>query len=622
MSLIFGQINANQAPASVHHLAVMYGGIKHFPHEKHQFLGQENAAFGHALTHNTPEALHEQMPVYEADSQTLFVAEGRIDNREALTKTLGIGLAPTLPDGELMRQAYLRWGEACADKLQGDWSLAAYNFKTQTLFVARDKLGYTALFYHFNGRQFSFGSSIKSLLALKTIPKNKRVDYLIRELALWKSANNETVYKGIFMLPPGHTLTLKNGQIALKRYWFPENVPLIYYKNPQDYAEELRQILTEAVQVRLRSHRPVAAMLSGGLDSGTVAYLAAQLLKPQNQRLRTLSHVPLFGAALAQEKNAGWFLDETPYIMATAQAAGNIDPTLLNSAHLSVTQGIAQQLDINDTINHAAGNVYWLIDIMQTAQRMGFGALLTGEMGNAGISFTGIDYLLPLTHARFLQHPKRLIKSRILRPLAMQYFKSLLSRRSGVAQYIMETSHLRHDMLKAQNVIAQMGADGADFYQYYPTAKAGMLHILATAQLRCMFGANSKHYFGVEKRDPTGDVRVLEYCLAVPNGVFFDEKGQNKQLLRRMMQGRLPDKVLFETKKGLQSADIAHRARTDQQATSEWMARVCQNADFQEIVDVKKLQTDWQQFLAGQQTGTLQMQTVFKTLMVGMFLEH
>ena len=622
MSLIFGQINANQAPASVHHLAVMYEGIKHFPHEKHQFVVQQNTAFGHILTRNTPEALHEQLPVYEADSQTLFVAEGRIDNRAELAKALNIKLSNSYPDGELMRQAYLRWGEDCANRLLGDWSLAVYDFKTQTLFLARDKLGYTALFYHFDGRKFSFGSSIKSLLALDSLPKNKRVEYLIRELALWRNKDNETVYKDIFLLPPGHTLTLKNGQITLRRYWFPENVPLIYYKNPQDYAEELRQILTEAVQVRMRSHRPVAAMLSGGLDSGTVAYLAAQLLGQQNQRLSTLSHVPLFGAELAQEKNAGWFLDETPYIMATAQAAGNVDTTLLNSTHLSVMQGIEQQLNINDTINHAACNVYWLIDIMQTVQRAGFGALLTGEMGNAGISFTGIDYLLPLTHARFLQHPKRLIKSRILRPLAMRYFKSWLSRRSGVAQYIMETSHLRHDMLKERNIIAQMRADDADFNQYYPTAKEGMLHQLAVAQIRCVFGANSKHFFGVEKRDPTGDVRVLEYCLSVSNGVFFSEKGQNKQLLRRMMQGRLPDKVLFETKKGLQSADIAHRARTDQQATSEWMARVCQNADFQEIVDVKKLQTDWQQFLAGQQTSTLQLQTVFKTLMVGMFLEH
>ncbi len=95
------------------------------------------------------------------------------------------------------------------------------------------------------------------------------------------------------------------------------------------------------------------------------------------------------------------------------------------------------------------------------------------------------------------------------------------------------------------------------FSPYYPNANAGMLHILVVgSNSKCMFGAKSGHCYGVEKRGPTADKRVLEYCLSIPNEVFFDKKGNGKQVLRRLTKNRLPDEVLFEKKKGLQSANI------------------------------------------------------------------
>jgi asparagine synthase (glutamine-hydrolysing) len=623
MSLLFGIINTTQQPANEHSLSVLYGGIAHFPHERKAFLVKDNVGFGHALTYNTPEAVYEQMPVYAAEQQLLFVAEGRIDNRAELFSALGMRLDATVSDGQLMLKAYLKWGEATPDKLLGDWSFVAFDQRSQELFIARDHHGYTALYYCFANQQFIFGSSIKSLLAFEGVSKKINQEHLIRGLALWhkSTGDNQTSYEGIYTLPPAHTLKLKNGQVELKRYWFPENIEPIYRKNHQDYANELNEILTEAVNARLRSYRPVASMLSGGLDSSTVSFLAAELLAQRGIRLPTLSHVPLYTEELKKLKETNQFFDESPYIEATVQASGNIDALLLNSAHFTPTEGIFKIIGCHNSVIHAACNAYWIVDIMETAQRNDYGTLLSGEHGNASISFTGIDFLLPFSHVGLLRNPKKFIKAKILKPLALTYFPKFVNRRfGGIEDYIL-TGYLRPEAVKDWGIIDDIRANQSGFHRYYANAKEGMNHILMPGQNpRCLYGANSKHLYGVEKRDPTADKRVLEYCLSVPNEAFFDENGNQKMLLKRMMKNRLPDKVLFEQKKGLQSADIAYRALAEQQTISNLIAQVSKNELFNQIVDTQKLQTDWQSFTGATNQHVLYPQTILKTLMVGCFL--
>ncbi len=623
MSLIFGIINTNQQSANEQSLADLYAGIQHFPHERKAFLVKDNAAFGHALTYNTPEALFEQQPIEEPAAQLLFVAEGRIDNREELAKKLNIRLHSQLPDGELMLRAYQKWGKEAVHQLLGDWSFAAYDVQNQELFMARDHHGYTALFYHFDGQRLVFSSSIKALLALDSVAQKPNVAHILRGLALWGDKGNQTIFENIFLLPPAHTLSLKNGQIDVKRYWFPENIAPVYYKNHQDYAEELREILTDAVRVRLRSHKPVASMLSGGLDSGSVAFLAARLLAEQNVPLPTLSHVPLFKEELKTHKETHQFFDETPYILATAEAAGNIQAQLLNSAQLSVSHGMERIVEIHDSVIHAACNAYWLIDINQKAKQQGFGALLSGEMGNASISYTGLDYLQPWHHPMFLQNPKRLIKNRLLKPIALKYLSGWVNNRknAGIENYI-KTGYIKPSVVADWQILEDIRQNNLGFMPYLTDAKSGMLQILMVgSNPRCMFGANTKHYYGLEKRDPTGDRRVVEYCLGIPNAAFFGQDGTPKQVLRNMMHHRLPNKVLYERKKGLQSADVNYRILADQQAISQLIAQTCPNRTFNEIIDTQKIQNDWKAFLQNPTSDQIDTSGLLKSLMVGQFLE-
>ena len=103
MSILFGIFYRNDKPVS-NELEFMYGGMQHFPHEKHGFTVQGNCGFGHMLTYNTPEAVNENMPRYIEDAHLLFIAEGRIDNRDELFKLLNIpsNQQNTIPDGDLI----------------------------------------------------------------------------------------------------------------------------------------------------------------------------------------------------------------------------------------------------------------------------------------------------------------------------------------------------------------------------------------------------------------------------------------------------------------------------------------------------------------------------------------
>jgi asparagine synthase (glutamine-hydrolysing) len=618
MSLIYGTINPvkEKIPYTLNQL---YEGIKQLPHEKKHSVVKENAGFGHLLTYNTPESLFEQLPVYLAEPNLLFVAQGRIDNRKDLCRTLGIRLHHKLTDGELIQAAYLKWGKNSPSKLKGDWSFAVYDYREQELFLARDQHGYTALYYYFDNTRFSFSSSPKGIFALEGFEKKINIRHLLGDLLLWKMDKPHIqAYENIFIVPPAHTLTFKDGESHLNKYWFPENTPIRNYKNTNNYAEELHEIFKEAVRVRLRSHKPVASMLSGGLDSGSVSAMAAHLLKQEGKQLTTFSHVPLYKDKLQQDTRNKRMLDETPNILATAAFAGNITSVLLDSSEISPTEGFIRAMDALDMHFQAASNAFWLVDLPEQAHKRGFGTLLTGETGNATISYSGLDYLLPWHHPAFLKDPKKLGK-RIIKPFIVKHnVSSLLGIKKFDLNNYIKTSYVHSHILKEWRILEE--AKG--FSTYSPTSKEGMLKILQPGEnTRCQFGAGQSNVFGVDLRDPTGDIDVINYCLSIPNSSFFDKTLLNKNILKKMMTNYLPQEVLVSNKRGLQASDIGYRLLSDKIKINELLTYFEQSDAITSIIDINKMKNDWKSIQSIIKGENLPLYKKFtKGLMFGYFL--
>lgn len=595
MSILRGVISSNCSIISSE-LCVMYDSMKHMPHEKDSVQVRDNVGMGQMLTYNTPESVYDVSPVYLSEPKIMMVTEGRLDNRQDLGQKLGIKLEDTLTDGKLMEKAFLKWGKNCPQYLRGDWSFAVYDFKEKELLLARDHHGYTAIYYHLNKNGFYFSSSIKGILALEGFERKVNMKYFLSGLIILPpKEKNLQAYEDVFIVPPAHTLTFKDGKSELKRYWFPENTPLRQYKNNDLYAEELKEILTETIRQQLRSHGPVTSHLSGGLDSGTVSVIAAQLLKEQGKRLTTLSHVPHFKKELSQISSKNSILDESLNILATANFSKNIDPFLFDGISVSPLEGIQWATNAVNIPFHGAANISFIKSINAQAYEMGYRTVLTGEMGNGSISYTGMSHLAPVYDSLFWTTPRSNLKSLSRLCLSLS-FPGIMNKlwEKRIVKY-MEVQYLNKGMLNYWNELNGYSRLDSSFLTPATTAAKNMLQILDVGyNFRCLFGHIINNEFGLEQRDPTANVDVIEYCLSIPNDAFVTKQYDSKAILKGMMKNNLPDQVLLSKKKGIQSADVSFRLLKDQVKIDEFLHEFRVNSTVKSMFDVNSIIKDWE----------------------------
>ncbi len=629
MSFIFGVWSFNKGLNVADELQKMHEAVKFMPHEKYNIQIKSQAGFGNMLTYNTPESIHEVLPVYLEEQKILFTAQGRIDNREQLLSILNIKLDSRCTDGFLILQTFLKWGKNSVNYLRGDWSFAALDMTNQELFIGRDPMGYTSIYYLQNKHGFFFSSVLKCLLALPCYQAKLNEEHFVRKLILWDDdtkAAHSTFYSGIFSLPTNHTLTLRNTQLSITQFWQPQNAPIRNYKDKDEYTEELLALFTNAVKARLRSYKPVAAMLSGGLDSSAVAFTAADMLKKEHKSLTTFSHVPLYNKeVLCDDKRRTRILDETPFIDKIVRASGNISPHYLDSSDYSIVQSIGDWARNFNNCPHGSANLYWVSDIYRKTAQAGFGSLLSGEGGNGSISFAAIDYLLPWSFQRFTQNPYIFFKKQVAKPMLLGYFNNVFNKARGVNNGLgayVSNIFIRDSVLEKYGVIEDIKTNKKDVIPYYSNITKLKQLFIELYRPRSESGAAQGHFYGFELRDPTTDVDLMEYFFSIPNEAFFDEYYNNRMLVKRMMKRKIPDAVLHEKKKGLQSADIAYRVKAQAPEITLAIEAVKNSSAAGHYIDTKKLHETWLTYLHQPYIDPYQIQRLLKALHFAMFLQQ
>jgi asparagine synthase (glutamine-hydrolysing) len=144
---------------------------------------------------------------YTCLSGIIFIASGRVDNASELGSLLGIPKTELqfLSDYEIMRQAYLKWGENCSARIFGDWAFAAWHPIERRLFLSRDHHGNTSLYFYSDQRIFVFSTSRQAILSLDLVTIELDELYLAQHLISWQAYQGErTLYKPIKRLPPAH----------------------------------------------------------------------------------------------------------------------------------------------------------------------------------------------------------------------------------------------------------------------------------------------------------------------------------------------------------------------------------------------------------------------------------
>ncbi len=165
------------------------------------------------------------------------------------------------------------------------FALAIWDAKGRRLVLARDRLGEKPLVYRVEPGRLLFASELKSLLQVPGVPRQIDAQALDAYLTFKYVPHPRTIFRGIAKLPPGHLAVYHDDQLEVRRYWNPD-FQAEEDRPEEDYAEELRELLTSAVEMRLESDVPLGAFLSGGIDSTIIVGLMQKLCK---EPVRTFS---------------------------------------------------------------------------------------------------------------------------------------------------------------------------------------------------------------------------------------------------------------------------------------------------------------------------------------------
>ena len=609
---------------------------------------QEGQVFlGCHAQHITPESIWEIIPYNDNLTSLTITADAIIDNRADLFDMLDIDYSHRdgMTDCLLILQAYQKWGRDCPKYLVGDFAFAIWDKKRQELFCSTDPTGTRAFYYYRSAEFFAFSTLIKPLFNLPGVLKKYNetwiADFLAMPCVMHQLNPELTMYQNIYLLPAGHTMTVQPEGIKKQVYWQVDCQSEIKLKSDGEYEEAFLQVFGEAVRCRLRSIRPVGVMMSGGLDSTSVACLAARELSMSGRRLQAFSSVPMSG--YRDWLPARSLADETPYIEAVREHTGNIDVTYCRSEGKHSLSDTDRLLAMLEQPYKIIENFFWIDSIMAAAQERNIGVILNGAAGNVTISWGDFSpYLLSLlrtrqwyrlineswTIARRYRRPLRMLCGlyRTLMPYELQKSLKRLSDRDW-CKNLQDLLPINPDFaqrISVQDRFRKFGYDPLFINRFdsYEVRKKKLSHQFFS-HVSVITTKNSMAY-GIALRDPTMDKRVIEFCLSVPDRQYV-RKGWDRFLIRRAMTGILPDKVRQnETVHGKQSADMTQRLQ------SRWPELVAEISNIgvreaeREYLDVAKIRREVIKYktLNDDAADDPSLRMLIRSLIFSRFLKH
>jgi len=541
------------------------------PHGSAQWV-DGGVALGRRLMRVLPEDAFDRQPLIGGDGRYVLVADVRLDNRDELTDALRIPVpkARGLCDAAILLAAIERWDESCLERLVGDYAFALWDGVRRRLLLARDPLGQRPLHYHRGNKFFAFASMPKGLHALAEVPYAPDEDRIAEFLALMPETGTQSFFRGIERVESGHMITVTPTGLAARCHWQPSRRP-VALRRPEEYSEALRDLLDQAVQCRLRGAQNVGAQLSGGFDSAAVAATAARLLAPSGRRVVAFTAVPREGYDGPAPRNR--ILDEGPYAAATAARYPNMEHVLIRSHGRSPLDDLDRSFFLFDRPVLNICNNVWANSIYDAARKRKLRILLAGDAGNMGLSYSGMELLPELfrsgrwlrwwREAQALVAPGRMrwrgVLARTLGPWCPAAVWVWLNRfASGSAFKVGDYTAINSRRLAELDLPVR--ARDCDLDLVYRPWKDGFAMRL-WALRRVDPGNYNKGTLGgwhIDHRDPTADVRLLEFCLAVPTEQFLSD-GKQRALAKHALADRLPKLVLEEPRKGLQAADWHER---------------------------------------------------------------
>jgi len=585
----------------------MFAELGKFPFDNSLAWQQDSIFLGCHYLSVVPDSVHKILPFFDSESSLTITADAIIDNREELFGKLDISQNEriSISDSVLILKAYQKWGVGCPREIIGDFAFAIWDDLNKQLFVTTDHIGKRALYYYYSDELFAFSTLINPLFKIEQIKKEPNESFIAEYLAAQAigSINRETatVYKDILQLPASTSLLVWSDGIKSWRYWQPDEYKPIRFASDAQYEAAFLKVFTEAVKCRMRGNKKLGIMLSGGLDSGAIATIVAKELQPKDQLLFGYTQVPMPGYRDKLPKSQ--MADERSFVEELCHSFPNIIPSYIASEQKSPLSVINRRLEILEQPYKNFQNSHWLDEIHRTAGLDNIGILLDGQSGNGSVSCGDLNsYIATLlehkkyltcykTIKKFARHNKR----PLLRGLAGHLYQNLpvpvkmvFSKLRGNPDYNRLLSLVNPDFEKMMKNSIQVRKN---FFVKNWTAHESRMQLLGSLCTGYL-GANETKIamaYGITRRDPTRDKRVIEFCMNIPEDQWVRD-GLERRLIRVAMKGILPDKYrLNTTVRGKQAADWLQRIAPEWSKACEEIATIGDFKLERKYLDIAKI---------------------------------
>ena len=447
-------------------------------------------------------------------------------------------------DTEVVLRAYQAWGTDCFERFHGFWALAIYDANLDRVFVSRDRLGKKPLYWAKAGSRIYFASEIKALLQIPEIASRTKPD--ARAVWLWcterlRDTDNGTFFENIKSLPAGSWAVIDNSfPNNAKRYWqYPTERLSEKDISVPEACDALREVLFDAVRIRLRADVPVGVSLSGGMDSSAIVAIATQV---STQRLTTFTI-----------KYSDPRFNEEPFARAVAERCG-VDYRVMEPPTQDFWKGALPYTYLQEEPYHSPHQQTG-IGISAAMRDEGIKVCLHGAAGDelfAGypnyFEYAQRDNWAERQFSRFFSNALNWTEITASRP---RRFLAAIARHAGGGRLAAIRNHGASSPRQSPPLTAEFLQEMDDMRAPVSSTLSDKLYFDTTSGLIPYWlrsGDKKDMAAPLEYRCPLLDHRVVELAMKMPT-TYLIRDGWHKWILRKTVEDLLPSSIVWRRNK-------------------------------------------------------------------------
>lgn len=518
----------------------------------------DSIAMGHLMLRVTTESVYDKQPLKSSCGRYLLVGHFRLDYRDELADKLGLTQQELelIPDSLLVMLAFKKWNQKCVDYLEGDWSFVLFDSNNKELFLAKDILGFSALFYTKFNENIYFSSAPFILTSVTSV--FKELNFAEIQNVLYhgtRSPEGHTFFENHFAVPAGTYLLINN---TLELYTIKYSILLsnqkVNYKYDFDYQLDFQSIFSLAIYSRIQNIKKKAISLSSGRDSTAVFYFANKIMQYQEECISTYTWSSYNSKRIDDDRRLR--VDESIRVKEFLLNFVGAQPQFIecNDDKYSKLFDSYKTFDFYNPFIHV--NSIWVNKMFEESRKSNDGLILIAAAGNYSLTWNG-----PKVQNSFFVEAR-------YKELFMHLFHVRKKIFSIASNYVLSLTKAFVFFKSKSSFRFKHNSDIFLKSYIFKTTKSKNKSVLSKARLLFSFESDielrkeilNRHVSNIASAwyldsqsyaqtvaDPTCDIRFVNYCLSIPVECF-NRNGDERYLYKRMMKGKMPDNIVFSNR--------------------------------------------------------------------------